>query len=253
MRFKVLLSTMILLIASYAFSFEEVRNLNLSAEGIEKLEIDCGAGFLEVRGSEGLKEMQVTAEIIVKGLSEKKTIEYIQEKVELSLEKRGKRAALISKFKSSFSFFSFRERVINLTVNMPKNMSLYIDDGSGYMMIENIEGEIEIDDGSGEIRVEKIKGNMIIDDGSGEIDLKDIWGDVSIEDGSGEVEVKEIQGDVSIDDSSGSIYVEDVQGGVIVSDGSGSINIDGVGKDVVIKRDGSGSVNISNVKGRVIK
>jgi len=36
--------------------------MNLSAEGIERLETDCGAGFLKVSGVDGLGNIEVTAD-----------------------------------------------------------------------------------------------------------------------------------------------------------------------------------------------
>jgi DUF4097 and DUF4098 domain-containing protein YvlB len=278
----------VFLSASFAFSYQEVKELSLPAEGIKKLEIRCGAGFLEVVGREELEEIQVTAEIVVTGTSEEKARKFIRKRAKLSLEKIGEKAVLVSQFRQHHvNLFSFGKKHIDLTVNVPKKMPLQIDDGSGWVRIENIVGNIDLDDGSGsikivniagnvdlddgsgeiwienivgnvdlddgsgEIRAEKIEGNMEIDDGSGETEVKDVAGDVWIDDGSGNIDMKGILGSVSIVDGSGSIYVEDVQGGVEVSDGSGSINIDGVERNVTIKRDGSGGVNIRNVKGKV--
>jgi len=272
MRSRIFLVGVVFLSATFAFSYQEVKELSLPAEGIKNLEIRCGAGSLEVVGREDLQEIQVTAEIVVKGEREEKAKKFIRERMKLSLDKIGEKAVLVSKFKQSHPvLFSFREKLINLTVNVPKNMPLTIDDGSGWIRIENIAGNVDIDDGSGsmrivnvtgelhledgsgDIRAEKIKGNMEIDDGSGEIELRDISGDVKVDDGSGEIDMVEIFGNASIVDGSGSIYVKDVQGDVEVSDGSGSINIDGVERDVTIKRDGGGGVNIKNVKGRIAK
>lgn len=235
MRVRISFLVLLFLCASFAFAYQEMKNLSLSAEGIEQLEIDCGAGFLKVQGIEDLKQIEVSAEIIVKGLSERREQKFIQKNITLTLKKRGGRAVLVSKIKSSTSFFSLREKIINLTVNLPKNIDLNVDDGSGWMRIENITGRLHIDDGSGEMHIEKIEGNVEIDDGSGDIDVRDI------------------SGDISIDDGSGAIYVKSIGGNVTLSDSSGSINVDGVDKDVEIRDDGSGSVRIKNVKGKVIK
>jgi hypothetical protein len=51
-----------------AGDYVETRNLNLSAEGIKKLEINCAAGFLKVNGVSSLREIQVEAEIVVKDM-----------------------------------------------------------------------------------------------------------------------------------------------------------------------------------------
>ncbi len=253
MRFKVIFLVLFFLSASLVLAYEEVKNLSLSAQGIDTLEIDCGAGFLKVYGREDLQNIEVEAEIILEGLSDQKAQRFIREKVNLSLERRGSRAELVSEMKRYSSFFSFRNKVINLTVNLPKNMDLNIDDGSGEMMVEDIVGKVYIEDGSGTMDIKNITGDLTIDDGSGDIKVFDVKGDVDIDDGSGTVNVEDVSGNLSIDDSSGTICVRNIGENVILEDGSGSINIDGVEGNVVIEDDGSGSVNIKNVKGTVRK
>lgn len=220
---------------SLGFSFEKIERLSLSAAGIDKLVVDCGSGFLHITGEESLRSIEVEAEIIVKGKRDRDMKDYVAENVRLSLNKRGSRAVLVSMFENRFPNISFRERVINLTVKVPKNM------------------DVEVDDGSGEIMIAQINGNIQIDDGSGEIHIRDIRGDVDIDDGSGTVDVRSVDGSVTVDDGSGTIEIIDIGESVEVSDGSGSITIDGVGGDVIIKDEGSGSLRIQNVKGRVVK
>jgi len=218
-----------------AFSFERTERMSLSASGIDKLMIECGSGFLYVIGEESLTNIQVEAEIIVKGKREQDMDSYVAENVKLELKKQGNKAVLVSLFKNTFPGINFREKVINLTIQVPKNMDL------------------EVDDGSGEIKIENIDGNLQIDDGSGEIIARDILGSVNIDDGSGTIDIDNVTGSVTIDDGSGTIEVNDIGNNVEVSDGSGSIYIDGVVGDVIIKEEGSGSVRIQNVKGKVIK
>ena len=220
---------------SIAFSFEKTERMSLSADGIDKLVVDCGSGFLYVNGEDSLRKIEVEAEIIVKGKSEKDIEEYVKKNIKLELKKQGSKAVLVSMFKNQFPRINFRTRVINLTVKVPKNM------------------DVEVDDGSGEVKIVQINGNIQIDDGSGEITVRDIQGDVDIDDGSGTVDVRDVTGSVTVDDGSGTIRVNDIGENVKVSDGSGSIYVDGVGGDVIIKDDGSGSVKISNVKGKVVK
>jgi hypothetical protein len=232
MRERFLIFTLIILCAVSAFSFEKVKELELNAEGIKKLKIDSGSGFLKVTGNSSSADIEVKAEIIVKGKNDKDASEYIRKNVILTLEEKDDKAVLVSRFKNKI--FS-GNRVINLEVSVPKNMHIDVDDGSGGMSIQDINGDIYVDDGSGEIEIERIYGN------------------VKIEDGSGSVSIHDIKGDVSIDDGSGSIDVNGVSGSVVVDDGSGSIDIEGVGGDVHIKDDGSGGLSIQDVKGKVIK
>jgi len=218
-----------------AFSFEKTERMSLSADGIDKLVVDCGSGFLYVTGEDSLRSIEVEAEIIVKGKSEKDIEDYVEKNIKLDLKKQGSKAVLVSMFKNQFPNINFRTRVINLTVRVPKDM------------------DVDVDDGSGEVKIAQIDGNIQIDDGSGEITISGIQGDVDIDDGSGTVDISDVTGSVTVDDGSGTIEVNDIGENVKVSDGSGSIYIDGVGGDVIIKDDGSGGVSIKNVSGKVVK
>jgi DUF4097 and DUF4098 domain-containing protein YvlB len=233
MKFRIIFVVVFFLCVSFTFAYEDVRNLSLSAKGINELSIDCGAGFLKVNGQKGLTEIKVEAEIVLEGKSEKDAEEFLKKYLDLSLEKRGSRAVLTSGFKEYRSIFSFGNKLINLTVSVPAEMDLDVDDGSGY------------------IKIEDIAGNLIIDDGSGDIEIVNTKGNIDVDDGSGEIKVEGVSGDLSVDDGSGSIIIRNIGGNVTVKDGSGSITIDGVEKDVYIPSDGSGSVRVNNVKGKV--
>jgi DUF4097 and DUF4098 domain-containing protein YvlB len=236
MKTKIAPFAIILLCTTLAYTHTQEKKMSLSADGIEVLEIDCGEGTLDVRGSTEAGRIEVTAEIVLKGASEEKANDYIRKHVELSLEKKGDKAILVSRFQSRrLSFLSFGGKAINLTVTIPEDMDIGVDDGSGDILIESIAGSVRIDDGSGAIRIQGIRGNLEVDDGSGVI------------------KVAEITGDVEIDDGSGSIYARAIGGNVTLWDGSGSIEVDGVSGDVYLKDDGSGSVDITNVEGRIIK
>ncbi len=225
------------LAASALADYSTTKTMELSTDGIDKLKINCGAGYLEVQGIEGMTTIEVEAEIIIEGVKKKKAEEFVEENMELELEKQGKYARLTSRFEDSKSFFgnmfSSGSRLINLTVKIPKGMSLNIDDGSGSIWIQNIAANINIDDGSGEVEIEDIVGDIEIDDGSGRVRVTNITGDVEIDDGSGEINVRKIDGNVIVSDGSGDIYVSDVT------------------QDVEVLDDGSGRCRIRNVDGKV--
>jgi DUF4097 and DUF4098 domain-containing protein YvlB len=234
MKMRVAIVTMIFLAGPLGFSAQEVKTLSLPAEGIHKLDIDCGAGFLKVHGVDGLGAIEVKAEIRARGLDQAEMKKFIEDHVKLTLENRSGRAVLTSQIKERGPF-SFGDAAIDLTVAVPQKIHLSVDDGSGEIDIRDILGNLSIEDGSGGLRVENIQGNLEIDDGSGEI------------------EVRGITGDVKVDDGSGSLSVFDVGGSLTIEDGSGDIDVDGVGKDLVLKETGSGGLHFRNVKGQVIK
>jgi hypothetical protein len=243
-----------LAVSGYTHQVEKPLALNLEAEGIKTVEIECGSGYLKIKGVEGLNRIEVDATLVVKGIDEDEIEEFKKDNVELSLEKRGGKAVLLSKIKSGFSvsgLFKHKEARINLDLRVPKNLDLDIEDGSGLIEISAVNGSVELEDGSGSILMTDIGGNVSIEDGSGSTVVENIGGNFKINDGSGGIKVTKVDGDVSVDDSSGTISIYQVKGSVEVEDGSGGIIIDGVDKDVWIKGAGSGSLTIRNVSGKV--
>jgi DUF4097 and DUF4098 domain-containing protein YvlB len=235
-------------------AFETTKTLNLSAQDIRRLDIRAGAGSLTVTGREGLAAIEVKAEVVAPDVRDKDMEEYLRDRVELTLEKRGDIAVLVGRIRHEGRLFDFGENArVDLTVTVPKTMALDIDDGSGDMVVEDLAAAVRIEDGSGAIRVARVAGNVRIDDGSGEVVVERVEGNLEIDDGSGGLEISDVTGDVTIDDGSGEILVRRVGGIVTVDDGSGGIDIEDVEKDVRLINSGSGGVDISGVKGRVIR
>ena len=249
----VLIVMLVLFVSLEVFPVQNIKHLTLDARGIEKFDVDCGAGFLKISGETNRDEIEVEAEIILDGMSKRKAEDFMRDRLRLSLEKRGDTAHLIADIDSKFSLFSWGSREINLTVRMPSKLAMQIEDGSGAIWIDNIHNHIEVDDGSGNMMIRKMTGNVRIDDGSGEIECVDIGGDVEIDDGSGEISLEMVGGLVDIEDGSGSIRVDEAFGDVTIQDGSGSIMVDRVQRDVIIQSAGSGGVEISRGEGRVIR
>lgn len=254
-RLLFILAVLTFLAGTALADYTETRNMQVSAEDVEVLRIDCGAGFLEIKGVEGLEVIEVKAEIFLDDMSGKRAEEFIEDYLNLDLTARGRTAKLVSNFeKGNFLSKMFRSegsKVIDLTILVPPNIELRIDDGSGYIDIRDMEDDITIDDGSGDIICENIKGSLNIDDGSGSVELNDIGGDVDLDDGSGMMSIANVTGDVRVDDGSGNIDIRNIEGTVIVDDGSGNIRIDRVGEDVRIIDEGSGHCSITNVEGDI--
>jgi hypothetical protein len=219
-------------VAFAASEYVEDRALNLDAGGISALQIEAGAGSLEVTGVDGLDQIEVEAIITVPGRNDDKARNKIESDLELTLEERGGKAILRSIFEDGIWDFGDSPSV-QLIVRMPAQLDLNVDDGSGSLVVENVHGDIELVDGSGSISMSDVGGSVDVDDGSGSIDIRGVGGDISISDGSG------------------SITVRDVAGSVVVDDGSGSINVADIEADLIIVSDGSGGLNFSNIGGRV--
>jgi hypothetical protein len=210
--------------------YEEVRDLDVDAAGVSDFFIDAGAGSMTVKGDASADSIRVTATIQVETGDDEKAQKIIANDLTLTLDRNGDRVVLKSFFDNGG--WGDTSGSVKLEVVMPAGIPLRVDDGSGSIIIEDIEADVEIDDGSGSLKVFNV-------------------GAVEIDDGSGSITIERASGDVSIIDGSGSITVDEVGGSVRIDDGSGSINVSDVEKDLIIEEDGSGGLSVSNVRGNV--
>lgn len=223
-----------------SLDFKETKQLTLNATNLNNLEIDATAGFLIVTGSD-VSQIEVTADI-----------ETFNDEFKLSLEAKGDTAILITDLGKSPSFnWGDNSPKIDLTVKVPTDLNLIIEDGSGSITISKVKSISKLDDGSGSIQISEIDGNVNIEDGSGSLVIKDIKGNVDIDDGSGSITAEKIGGYLKVEDGSGSMGITDVGGLVTIDDGSGSINLKNLRNGLTIIEEGSGGLKMSDIEGPV--
>ncbi len=248
---KIAAIAIILLLPFLALSstFAQTIQLALPAGDIYELRVYCGAGSLYIINAEWQNTIKVFAEIEVEDKIKIDDQEFAEKYLDLRLDRQGSRAILKSDLKRTF-LHSVDAR-INLTIEIPKGVDLFIDDGSGPIHIQYVSGHLDIKDDSGRITVEKVVGNVRVADGSGKIILEDIQGNVEVKDGSGDIDVNKVGGDVRVTDSSGKISIQYVNGNVTVTDESGEIDINDITGNVLIRGPGTGELNIERIKGTV--
>lgn len=229
--------------ADKELSFE--RQLSLEAGRVNGLEIDAGAGHMEVVGAD-VDVITVDARIISKKYKNKEDlVEAFEDKMDFYLKRDQGFALLKASNQNRMMSFSNPEISIHLTVQVPQSFDLVVDDGSGHIKISDIDGSVEIDDGSGHIELSNIKDDVEIDDGSGSVTAKNLAGDFIIDDGSGEIKLKHIGGHVAIEDGSGKIQAKDIAGDFKVDDGSGSIEVSELQGEFILVDDGSGGIKVN--------
>jgi hypothetical protein len=222
----------------------EARDFDVDAAGATQVRIEATAGSLHVRGREGLERVEVRGTVCAESASD-------LDRVELEAYRRGDEVRVVARIDQGNSWHS--SPWIDLTIEVPEGIDLDVSDGSGSTEIFNV-GSLEIEDGSGELALERIEGDLRIEDGSGAIDVRDVSGLVVVErDGSGEITIRGARRDVEIHrDGSGGIDISDVGGSVrIGTDGSGSIRAENVTGDLVVDHDGSGGISFERIGGRV--
>ncbi len=222
------------------------RSLEMSADRLSAVEFDLGAGSLDIIGTTG-NQIKINATIESDDFSDMDNLEdAFEDKMLFSIDRQSEYAMIVAKSKENVMNWGRSKNImIHLQVEVPRGMDLVIDDGSGSINIENIDGELQIDDGSGSITLTDIGNHVQIDDGSGSITVRDVNGDLSVEDGSGSVELKNIIGTVDIEDGSGSIMAKEVGGDFRVDDGSGDIVVKALAGDFKLVDDGSGSIRVN--------
>lgn len=249
LKYTVILALMLLPLSALAETARKIRQIDLSVQGIDMLEVRCGAGSLDLKGVEGRDKIHVIAEIEVENIEAEELNNFIENKIRLNLEKQRDKALLRSEIsKPPLSDPGAR---INLMIAIPGKLNVKITDGSGPIRIRNLIGDVRIEDDSGKIRIENIVGNIIVNDGSGGIEIEEISGNVMVRDGSGSIEIDYITGDVYVVDGSGDMTILHIDGNVTVSDETGEIDISDVSKNVFINETISGEVSIERVKGKV--
>ena len=228
--------------------FSREINFDVDAAGLARVELDLGAGYLNVRPAEN-DQVSVRARACASSRGR-------QESMDLLQERRGDRLSIDSEIEDTVSFSIFRSNdyaYIDVDMHVPAGLLLEIEDGSGDIRIVDVVADLRIEDGSGEINILRHTGSVRIDDGSGSIDVDGLTGNLRVVDGSGDIDARNIVGNIHIpSDGSGSIDIRDVEGEVnIDDDGSGSISVHNISGNLSIGDSGSGRVNFDDIRGTV--
>ncbi|WP_394185880.1 DUF4097 family beta strand repeat-containing protein [Pseudoalteromonas tetraodonis] len=239
-----LLSGCVFHISPSVASVKQTQQLSLPSNNLEYLTKLSGAGSLDIQGSNTATNISVDAIIYTAD---------IDDEYELTLEKSGTQAKLVAQNKSNngISFYSGQSPSINLVVTVPNTLNLDINDGSGDIVINEMQSNIDVKDGSGSIYVKNVVGDLVLNDGSGSIDIDNVSGNVAIEDGSGEMQVTNVTGVLNVEDGSGGITIKHINGAVTVDDNSGDMLIEHIGSSVTID-DGSGDIRVNYAKALTI-
>jgi DUF4097 and DUF4098 domain-containing protein YvlB len=220
--------------------YSEPRQATLDATGATTLRVEAKAGSLKIRGSSGLSEVRVDGKACARDKD-------VLEEIELRTNRSGDILHIVVEIPDIE--WTRHSPYLDLEIEVPENLLLIVEDGSGSVTIEGVRG-LELEDGSGDILVRQIAEGVEIEDGSGELQISEIGGTVRIDDGSGSLEIQHVAGKVTIEDGSGEITVRDTEAGLeIIEDGSGSIELEHIGGDVLIREDGSGSIWAEYVDG----
>jgi hypothetical protein len=150
------------------------------------------------------------------------------------------------------SFFGVSYQNLDLQIQLPSNMPVTVNTGSGDAYISGL-AQLDAQTGSGDLHVNNISGEVRITNGSGDVDITDI-GSLHVGSvGSGDLKAMGVKSDVHVGSvGSGDLVLDHVGGSVDVGTlGSGDLTVRDVGGNLTVGAKGSGDVTHSDIRGRV--
>jgi hypothetical protein len=203
------------------------RQAGVDAAGARSVRVEAGSGELRIEGRNGMARVEArgTACAAESGLLDQ---------IRIRGTRQGDVVVIKVDLPERSPSWSWNERArVDLTVELPRNLALSVNDGSGSAEIAHV-GALDVRDGSGELVITDVAGDLRVDDGSGSIEIRGVTGDVRLSDGSGSIDVQDVGGSVTVE-----------------RDGSGSIDVAAVKGDFTVARDGSGGIAHTRVAGQV--
>jgi hypothetical protein len=231
--------------AAAAQDFTAPRSATVPTAGVQRIEVFARAGTLRIDGRPGIREVRVT------GMARASSRRLLDD-IKLIAESKNGTLYVEADIPERDSDWRDDYMGLDLVIEVPSELPLQVEDGSGELEIRNV-GALDLKDGSGEATIEHVGGRLRMRDGSGEIRILDVKGDVEVTDGSGTLDIRQVEGNVEVGSKgSGELRVEQVSKSVRVgSKGSGTVDVTHVGGDFTVEHKSSGSIEYSDVKGRV--
>jgi DUF4097 and DUF4098 domain-containing protein YvlB len=149
------------------------------------------------------------------------------------------------------SWFSGRDRELNVQVELPTSSDLAVKTGSADIEIEGQVNEVRIKTGSGDVTCDTFTGPARVDTGSGDVEISEAHAELQVKSGSGDISVGTCVGNLNVSTGSGDVEVGTTNGNTVVKTGSGDLNVATANADISLAT-GSGDLHIGTARrGRV--
>jgi hypothetical protein len=124
----------------------------------------------------------------------------------------------------------FASSSVNLTVSVPRRLTLEARSGDGSIAARDLDGTLALHTGDGSIRAERVGGRVTARTGDGSIDVSDAQGLVDLNSGDGSIHAHGRLGELRVHTGDGSVRVEAEAGSAMETDwtittGDGSIAV----------------------------
>ncbi len=227
-------------------AFEAPRNQTLDLTGVRAVQISVHGQDLKLVGASG-SSLVVTGRACA---SEKSRLDGLK----LTQRRDGDQLILdmATGSGSSFSLFGSSYANLELAMQLPANLPVTVDVGSGDVTASDMQ-QLDARVGSGDLDVSAIRDRLKVSVGSGDVKAHDLGALMVSSLGSGDLGATTVRGDVTIGSiGSGDVTVRQVGGSVRADTlGSGDLNVHDVAGGLHLGAKGSGDIGHSGVKGRV--
>ncbi len=113
------------------------------------------------------------------------------EKMDIRYDQRGDTIGISSS--TPWNFFQFGIRSADFEITVPESSDVQVANGSGKIVIQDVNGDIRLKTGSGRIEASDLQGRIALKTGSGRVALTNISGQVTLATGSGRIDIGQSQ------------------------------------------------------------
>ncbi|KAA3660819.1 MAG: hypothetical protein DWQ10_05865, partial [Calditrichaeota bacterium] len=152
-------------------------NLRVGVAGHTGLDVNNVNGPVEIYGVNGIDEIEITGERIVRSDSQRDAEEHLQN-LQVSLRDAGSTIIVETEQPSSNDG---REYEVRYNILIPDNWDVSVNLTNGIVTIESITGYVELDVTNGNVNLTDIVGDVSVDLTNGNADLRGIDGDVEVD------------------------------------------------------------------------
>jgi len=226
-------------------TFEAPRNMSIDLAGVRAVQIEVRSFDLHVTGRSDTRKLDLRGRACASDRD-------MLERLVVSQHREGDQLILELGNDRGFHWFGNGEANLEVAVELPANLPLTVDVGSGDAEVSGV-AQLDSHVGSGDLNVRNVAGRFATSVGSGDAEAHEV-GSLEVGSvGSGDLTVSGVGGDARVGSiGSGDVTLRNVRGSVHADTlGSGDLDVDGVGGDLSLGAKGSGDVSHNNVKGKV--
>lgn len=196
----------LLLIATTAFAQQTIKK---SFTGVKRIKIQSSSGDCEIRKASG-NTVEVELSHTLDERAFRPRFEQSGERLDLGEEFRG------NNFNGS----------VRWKIAVPDGMRVAFGTGSGNLLVDGVNVDLDATSGSGDLEFTTIKGTLDATTGSGNVNVSAFSGEAKINTGSGDMDVRDMDGELDLNCGSGDIKVSQSKAYFAINTGSGNITAD---------------------------